>query len=476
MQSNIQNTSKVKLETVDLFSGLGGISYALKDFVKTTLYCDIQPYCQNLLFERMKNCDIDKAPVHSDIKTLYLSGLQPTMLCAGFPCTDISSIGLQKGINSETQSGLFLEIVRLLDESPSIKILFLENVSNIIKCGMREIVNALTERGFTFCWKMKSAGSYGAPHQRTRWFCLAIKKECDPEIRLQLYNSIDAKSSSFIRWSNNEPQKRVTCKPGLCKDDDYDQNWSLRCQALGNSVVPYVVTNAFVELVKLHKNIPNIIECFGDYGIEMGNITSFPDSGLIHELRCYSLPDTNETKRNENDTMFRYSLTHNDKDITLHRLPTPRRGITHASTLTDRSIRDLATILVYCKETSEYLQSNGINLGDNKPHSVLAPNVNYIEWMMGYPKDWTKISTPMYPKKTQNTHYEENDGEMPEVKTQKSEKNKSYKPRYNGMHMFMREHPGKSVKQIAELWKDVSQEKKEEYTKQAKSLTIQMRS
>ncbi len=93
--------------------------------------------CQHVPVKRMKTGDLHKAPIHGDIKTLHVSTVNPpNMLCGGVPCTDISSIGLQKGINDETSSGLFLEMVRIIDDTPSIDILFLENVSNIIKCGM----------------------------------------------------------------------------------------------------------------------------------------------------------------------------------------------------------------------------------------------------------------------------------------------------------------------------------------------------
>ena len=57
--------------------------------------------------------------------------------CFGFPCQDVSVAGKQKGIQKGTRSGLFFEVIRLLEEriENSQKIpeyLFVENVKNLL--------------------------------------------------------------------------------------------------------------------------------------------------------------------------------------------------------------------------------------------------------------------------------------------------------------------------------------------------------
>jgi len=148
---------------VDVFSGTGGISLALRGLVHTLQYCEINPYCQAVLSQRMKEGKLDKAPIHADISTLHISPLtSPNMIVGGFPCQDISSMGLQNGIAEGTRSGLFLEIMRIVDECPSIHAVFLENVHNILKCGIQEVITELAARGFHFQWTTRSAGSMGA--------------------------------------------------------------------------------------------------------------------------------------------------------------------------------------------------------------------------------------------------------------------------------------------------------------------------
>jgi DNA (cytosine-5)-methyltransferase 1 len=104
------------MECIDLFSGIGGISLGLRDFVSVSLYCEWDAGCAAVLSERMAAGDLDPAPIHADIQTLRLPrGLrEPVMICGGFPCQDISGIGLQKGVTEGNRSGMFFQIMRLV--------------------------------------------------------------------------------------------------------------------------------------------------------------------------------------------------------------------------------------------------------------------------------------------------------------------------------------------------------------------------
>ena len=55
---------------LSLFSGIGGIDVALSEYMQTRYYCEIDPYCQGVLFSRMASGDIDNAPIWDDIRTL----------------------------------------------------------------------------------------------------------------------------------------------------------------------------------------------------------------------------------------------------------------------------------------------------------------------------------------------------------------------------------------------------------------------
>lgn len=112
---------------LDLFSGIGGITIGLSEWVRPVAYCEIDPYCQSVLISRMLEGTLPTAPIWDDVKTLQGADLpEIDIICGGFPCQDISVAGHGKGLEGE-RSGLFFEIVRLAKEvKPTF--LFLENV------------------------------------------------------------------------------------------------------------------------------------------------------------------------------------------------------------------------------------------------------------------------------------------------------------------------------------------------------------
>ena len=119
----------MELKLLDLFSGIGGFSYAAERIVggfKTTQFVELDPYCQKVLRKNFPN-----TPIHDDIKTFTAKRGQFDIITAGFPCQDLSVAGKQRGIGEGTRSGLFYEIIRLLGEIQPRFVLF-ENVRNLL--------------------------------------------------------------------------------------------------------------------------------------------------------------------------------------------------------------------------------------------------------------------------------------------------------------------------------------------------------
>lgn len=75
------------LKGLDLFSGIGGISLALNEWVKPIAYCEIEPYCQSVLLSRMQEGHLPKAPIWDDIRTLSKGdiGEAVDIIVGGFP-------------------------------------------------------------------------------------------------------------------------------------------------------------------------------------------------------------------------------------------------------------------------------------------------------------------------------------------------------------------------------------------------------
>lgn len=168
---------------LDLFSGIGGLSIALNEWVRPVAYCEIDPYCRGVLLSRMSSGLLSKSPIWDDVVSLsskIMVGITD-IIYGGFPCQDISVAGRGKGLEGK-RSGLFFEIVRLAKEIKP-KFIFLENVPAITSRGGVQVVEAITEMGYDCRWCVISAASVGAMHKRERWFLLA-HTACENRSRL----------------------------------------------------------------------------------------------------------------------------------------------------------------------------------------------------------------------------------------------------------------------------------------------------
>lgn len=158
---------------LDLFSGIGGLSIALKPWVRTMAYCENDRFAQGVLMSRMRTGELERAPIWTDVCSLrrehFLSPVD--IIFGGFPCQDISSAGLGAGLEGK-RSGLFFEIVRLVDELRP-RFTFLENVPAITTRGLGTVIAEFTRIGYDCRWTVVSAKEIGAPHLRRRWFMLA---------------------------------------------------------------------------------------------------------------------------------------------------------------------------------------------------------------------------------------------------------------------------------------------------------------
>ena len=104
------------MRTLDLFSGVGGITYALRGGIADTVhFCEIDTFARTVLEANMRRGKLpSKATVSNDVRTLHGKDLkQIDMIVGGFPCVGMSIIGQKEGFKNK-ETGLFSEIVRLI--------------------------------------------------------------------------------------------------------------------------------------------------------------------------------------------------------------------------------------------------------------------------------------------------------------------------------------------------------------------------
>lgn len=241
---------------LDLFSGIGGMSIALNEWVKPIAYCEIDPYCQGVLLSRQSSGSIEIAPIWDDILTLNAKnvGCGIDIIYGGFPCQDISTLGNGEGLEGK-RSGLFFEIIRLAKEIKP-KFLFIENVCAITRRGGPAIAKIITEMGYDCRWCIISAQGLMAPHRRERWFLLAhsnceSSRETDSKTITKQEEQGSWLRHSRSNWRDGFGKywKENKCPPfGMDDGLPFEVD---RARALGNSVCPQQAREAFKILMGL---------------------------------------------------------------------------------------------------------------------------------------------------------------------------------------------------------------------------------
>jgi len=164
------------LRLLDLFSGIGGFSYAAEHLVggfQTVAFVEREPFCQSILHKHWPT-----VPIHDDITTFKPESGSADVVCGGFPCQDISIAGKQAGIKEGTRSGLFFELMRVV-RLVGPQYVVLENVAAITSNGLDAVLGTLAEAGFNAEWACIPAADVGACHRRDRWWCVAYASGAD---------------------------------------------------------------------------------------------------------------------------------------------------------------------------------------------------------------------------------------------------------------------------------------------------------
>lgn len=362
---------------LDLFSGVGGISYAIKDIVTPIAYCDWELEARKVLQARMRSGHIASAPICEDVRKLdkawvrkNCAGRKPECILAGFPCVGFSTAGSRAGFENE-ESALFFEILRIIDDFPSVRMLFLENVPGVVKNGLDVISKELCKkRGFNLRWTLASACEVGAPQKRRRWYAIAYRGNEMPALKW------DPKYDSVLphKWDlKRAPIRMVPKKP---------YNRTARHRLLGNSVVPAAIRWGYQYLSMKSKEsertVPSghcpphgaivkegsvwVVKAFRNREREGVNC---PDFKLVFDPKLYVAPP-NAVRTDKTITTVQHAKT----------FATPTTSYHATYFLTPRNKMMLATQLRFERNTPDHLRGAYVN-------------VAFVEWLMGYPIGFT---------------------------------------------------------------------------------------
>ena len=228
----------MKIRTIDLFAGIGGIRIGVKQAVKQKKFeyqnvftSEIDKYC----IETYKN-NFNEDNIYGDISLISDKEIEKIpnheMLLAGFPCQPFSQAGLKGGFD-DTRGTLFFDILRILKIKKP-KSFLLENVKNLKGHDggrtLQVILSSLRQMYYVPEPQVLNAKDFGLPQNRQRIFIVGfLKKFVNKEFKfpkpknrttlvsdiLQDEKKIDKKYIiSDKLWSGHKRRKRENKKNG----------------------------------------------------------------------------------------------------------------------------------------------------------------------------------------------------------------------------------------------------------------------
>lgn len=227
----------MKLNVLDLFSGIGGFSLGLERTggFNAVAFCEIDKMAQRVLKKHWPD-----VPIHEDVSKLTRKDIDGPVdvICGGFPCQDLSTAGRGAGLAGD-RSGLWWEYHRLIQEfQPQYAII--ENVSALRSRGLDEVLRSLSEIGYDAEWYCIPAAAIGAPHRRDRVWIIAYPQRIGPQGQGRYLESLHPTPDAFREASGIVDAVQGNTLPYVCGRHDGVPPQPHRLKQLGNAVVPQI--------------------------------------------------------------------------------------------------------------------------------------------------------------------------------------------------------------------------------------------
>ena len=161
------------MRVAGLFAGIGGFELGLhRAGHESVLLCDVLPASRAVLAARFPGVEY-----RDDITRLRSLPRSVDLVCAGFPCQDLSQAGRTAGLDGD-RSGLIGEVFRLLSRR-RVPTLVIENVPFMLQLNggnaMRAIVDEFERRGYRWAYRVVDTFSFGLPQRRERVYLVASR-------------------------------------------------------------------------------------------------------------------------------------------------------------------------------------------------------------------------------------------------------------------------------------------------------------
>ncbi len=217
---------KNKLKCASFFAGVGGIDmgFELTDAFETVYANEFDPYPVQT-YELNSNIKVDCR----DIRDVKSSEIPDFDVClAGFPCQSFSVAGYRQGFaDAKGRGTLFFEVARIIEEKKP-KIVFLENVKNLVTHDdgntFTVILDTLAQLGYHTKYKVLNAMEYGnIPQNRERIYIVGFLDEKQHN-KFEFPDAIPLTTQlSDIIDFHTKLNEKYYYTPGKYKGDIYDK-------------------------------------------------------------------------------------------------------------------------------------------------------------------------------------------------------------------------------------------------------------
>jgi len=188
-----------KLKVVDLFAGVGGLSYgfAHDDSFEIIAANELLPdmakaYSLNHQNVKMYNCDIKDFGLKNLTEDLQIKKGDVDLIVGGPPCQAFSTVG--KRLIDDPRGKLFQEYYRVLKELNP-KVFLFENVKGLLSMQkgelLKTILSLFESLGYKIKYEVLNSADYGVPQIRERVIIIGTKSSQEFEYPSPTHSSQD---------------------------------------------------------------------------------------------------------------------------------------------------------------------------------------------------------------------------------------------------------------------------------------------
>ena len=210
------------MKAVSLFAGVGGFDLALiQNGAEMVASVEIDKHARKILERQFPTTTHLEDVKNVTGKQLFDLGFNSDgIIVGGFPCQDLSVAGKRRGLAGE-RSGLFFEVVRLLEETKA-KWFILENVPGLLSSNngrdLGIVIGALAELGYGVAYRILDAQYFGVPQRRRRIFIVGCLGD-DGRTPAQIL-AIGEGRAGYLEASKSKG-KEASRKVAKCSEKDH---------------------------------------------------------------------------------------------------------------------------------------------------------------------------------------------------------------------------------------------------------------